>query len=556
MKKALLLLALLSLSFASMVWEYTTDGSISYKPIIYSGAVVFASDDGRLYALDPNLGAPPKWQATVGRMPNEPVLADNAIYVSTTKGMVYKIGAGGAILWQANLNLSPNNVSYAYGLAVGNKTIYVTTNNGVYALEKNGSIRSKLIAYNDSILTAPAAGADYIIFGRDGELTRLSETGQLQWKTALSEGAFWLSRPIIDGNNVYIGALDDRMHAYSVAGGFESWQSRTRNWVLSTPLISQGIVYFGSDDGAVYAVDSGSGAVAWSAQTNLAVESRPEAGVMGGREVIFVGGTDRSIYAISRETGEIVWKGTSSGSVGSPLFYQNKVIFGSDDGKAYAYSTERACSITSPMEAQVVGLKELVVSGKYVSESGGAQVLLQVNGNEWVQANATEDSWVYYINPKATLSPGLNVLSCQVADSSGSETGPTYTSVTITHDPSIPLSNLIVAVSPNIVEGKNFTIYVNDGDDGSPVDRFNITSDAFKGRSFILDKNITLVAPEAGTYQATVRKIGFKDATVSIVVNPAGVPITYIAGGVILILIVVWLVWSRVLKQRFATKKR
>jgi outer membrane protein assembly factor BamB len=555
MKKALLLLIiLLSLSYASKVWEFTTDGPISSKPLVYQGAVVVASDDGKIYALDPVNGAPPKWQATVGKTPNEPVMADNAIYVSTTKGKVFKLGTNGAVQWEANLNAAPYNASYVYGIGVNAKSVFVTAINGVYVLEKNGSVRSKISNFSDSVLTAPAAGPDYVIYGKGNELIRLSETGQVQWKATLSEGSFWLSRPVISGGSVYIGALDNRMHAYVVTNGLEAWEVRTRNWVLSTPLVA-GDVYFGSNDGKVYGVDGGGG-IKWTAQTQLAVQSQPESGAMGGRNVIFAGGTDRSIYAISSESGEIVWKGTSTGSVGSPLFYQNKVIFGSGDGKVYAYSTERACSITNPVEGDVFGLKELVVRGKYVSESGGAKVLIRINDGPWEDANTSEVDWVYYIDPKARLSPGLNIISCQVADSSGGETGPTFTSVSVTHDPGIPLSNLMVTVTPGILEGKNFTIFVNDGDDGSPVDRFNLSINEKNGRSYTADKNYTLYIAEAGTYQATVKKIGFNEAAVAITVNPSGVPITYIAGGVLLIIIVIWLVWSRFLRQRFAARRR
>jgi outer membrane protein assembly factor BamB len=553
MRNALFLLLVLAVSNASLVWQFSSDGAISAKPVIFQGVAVVASDDGNVYGLDPSTGVR-RWQTAVGKRPNELILADNSIYVSTSAGKVIKLGANGVKQWEASLNVSGYNVSRIYGAAVNTKEIFVTANTGVFILEKNGSIRSRISNFSDSILTAPAAGADYVVYGKGGELIRQSETGLTPWKAELSEGSFWLSKPVIDGNVVYTGALDDKMHAYFVTNGVEIWGARTRNWVVGTALSSNGVVYFGSNDGNIYAVDSGDGNLRWAAQTQLAVQSQPEPGIMGGKDVVFAGGTDKSIYAISTESGQILWKGSSTAAAGSPLFYQNKVIFGSEDGKVYAYSTERACSITDPREGDVAGPKELVVRGNHVSEAGGATVLVQVNSGEWVQANASEEDWVYYINPKAMLSPGLNVISCQVADGGGSESGPAYTSVTINHDPAVPLSNLVVAVSPDIIEGKNFTVFVNDADDGSPVDRFNISFN--DGASIRANKNYTTNIAAPGEYSFTVKKIGFNDSTVKFSVNASGVNPLYIAGGVLLIIIVIWQVWTKFLKQKFAAKKK
>ncbi len=285
MRYALLLLLVLAVSNASLVWEFTSDGAVSGKPVIFQQAVVVASDDGNVYGLDPSTGVR-RWQTSVGKRPNELIIADNAIYVSTSAGKVLKLGANGAKTWESNLNVSAYNVSRIYGIAVNAKEIFVTANSGVFILEKDGTVRTKIASYNDSVLSAPAAGADFVIYGIGPQLIRQSETGMTPWKAQLAEGAFWLSRPIIDGNIVYVGALDDKMHAYFIATGGEVWDVRTRNWVVGTPLVSSGVVYFGSNDGSIYAADSGDGFVRWAAKTQLAVQTQPEAGMMGGRSVV------------------------------------------------------------------------------------------------------------------------------------------------------------------------------------------------------------------------------------------------------------------------------
>lgn len=553
MKREIFLLLLLAFSYASLNWQFNTDGAISAKPLIYQGAVVVGSDDGKIYGIDPGTGVK-KWTATAGKEPNEIILMDNTLVVSTTGGKVVRIGTNGVVQWELNFNTTAYNASYVYGAAASPKYIFVTTDIGVFIVEKNGTVRSKIMTYPHATVGAPVAGADFVVFGKGKELIRMSDTGITQWKATLTEGSFWLSRPVLDGGVVYIGALDDRMHAYSASNGLELWNVRTRNWVLGSALPKEGTVYFGSDDGNVYAADSGSGSVRWSAHTQLAVESQPETGVMGGRDTVFVGSTDKSIYAIDRQTGEIVWKGPAAGIVGSPLFYSNAIIFGAGDGKVYSYSAERACSIVNPHEADIVGLKELVVSGSYVSEAGSAKVMVSINDGAPEESNTTESGWVYYINPKQKLSPGLNTITCMVADAAGQEAGPTFTTVAVNHDPTIPVSNLVVTKSPDIIEGKPFTIFVNDGDDGAPVDRFEMT---FNGLTYKGDKNITIPnAPAAGNYPVTVKKIGFNDNTLNVNVNASGISPVVLGISILLIVIIIWQMWSRFLSKRFAKKRR
>ncbi|NYZ74562.1 PQQ-binding-like beta-propeller repeat protein [Candidatus Micrarchaeota archaeon] len=551
MKKPILLLLLLSLSYASLLWQYSTDGPVTTKPVVYQNAIITASDDGNIYAIDPATGNK-KWQARAGKEPNEVFVFDGGVVASTTAGKVVKIGSTGNVIWELNLNVTDYNVSYIYGAAANLNYIFVTANNGVYSINKNGTVRAKIATYNASGVTAPLAGTDYVAYGKGNEFIKSTETGQVQWRTSLSEGSFWLSRPVLEGGVIYIGALDNKIHAYVASNGLEMWSARARNWVVGSPLVLSGAVYFGSNDGGVYAVDSGSGVVKWVARTALAVQSQPEAGMMGGQEVIFIGSTDKSVYAISQDTGDIIWKGGSEGSVASPLFYQSEIVFGAADGKISAYSTERACSITTPGEAEVVGLKEVIVSGRYASEAGDAKVMIQVNGGDWLEANASESGWVYYLNPKTSLNAGLNTISCKIVDAGGEEVGPTFTTVAINHDPSMALSNLVITVSPAILEDTAFTVYVNDADDGSPVDRFKLT---VAGKEYSGDKNVTVTISEPGDYDVAISKMGFNDASKKVTVNASGVNPLFVILGVLLIAVVLSQVWSRFLSKRFAKKK-
>jgi hypothetical protein len=336
------------------------------------------------------------------------------------------------------------------------------------------------------------------------------------------------------------------MHAYSVSNGLEIWKYQLENWVMSTPYIDGSTVYFGANDGNVYAVDSGNGNLLWNVGTQLAVQTMPTAGTMGGSEVIFVGSTDKSIYAIEKYSGQIVWKAVGGGVVGDPLFYQDTVIFGSEDGTISAYSTERACSITNPLEGDLVGLKEVVVTGSYVAESN-ALIFININDAGWESANVSDSSWIYYLDPENELNFGLNTISCMVTDDYGQENGPTYTTIAINHDPTITLSDFVVSTPLNIIEGAEFTVFVNDGDDGTPVDRINISVD---GKSYFVDKSVNITIPAAGQYEVTVSKMGFNDATKTITVNQKMISPFVLVGAGLVILILVWQIWKRIGKKK------
>jgi outer membrane protein assembly factor BamB len=549
MKKLALLLLFVSLSFPSLIWQFSTAGAVTATPLVFQGMLVVPSDDGNVYALQPATGAK-IWQANVGQKPNEALSFDNAVVVSTTGGRITKLDRNGKQLWSVDMNGSHYNASYVYGASANAKEVFVSASNGIYSIASNGTARL-LVSFPASLVTAPAAGTDYVLYGIGNTLYKLSDTGGVLWTATTEEGSF-LPAAAMDKDTVYVGALDDRMHAYA-ANGVQLWQLRTRDWVMSTPLVSGGIVYFGSNDGRVYAVDAGTGVVDWMAQTELAVQTQPALGTMGGRNVIFVGSTDKSIYALDTSNGEILWKGSADGGVGSPLFYQGLAIFGSRDRNVYAYSTERACSIISPVEANVLGRKEVAVSGMYASSAGGASVEVNVNNKGWNAANASGDSWVYYLDPSAMFNPGLNTLACMVVDSGGQETGQKFTNVAVNFDPTTPPSTLVMTATPNRLENVPFTIYINDGDDGSPVNRFTMVVDGKAVTTQNANNSITLQLP-AGTHSIVVKKIGFNDAATNISVASTGLNPIYVVVGVVLILVILWRAWSSFSASRRKTR--
>ncbi len=124
----------------------------------------------------------------------------------------------------------------------------------------------------------------------------------LKWARAAGGGI--VSSPCIGATgNIYIGALDGTLYAYSL-DGLPLWSFATGDKIASSPAVGyQDVVYFGSDDGAIYAVRDGG--LLWRTQTGGKVRSSP---VMGSGGALYVGSNDGRLYALDKDDGTVLWR--------------------------------------------------------------------------------------------------------------------------------------------------------------------------------------------------------------------------------------------------------
>lgn len=538
-------LLLSSVCFSSLLWDVDIRGEARTSPIVFSDRIIVASGDGNIYAVNKD-SSRVAWSTFVGDAIDTTVY-NNRLIVLTKDGKVTALNTDGAQSWSFDFNSL--NITTLYGAGKSSKGLYVSTENGIYKMDSGSA---NLIYSGEGTYTKPALVDSYMIFGFNNELIRTDLDGNVQWSRQINDN-LWKSYPVISGQSVYFGALDKKFHSFTLSGGYERWSVITDGWILSPALIEGGTLYFGSNDGYVYAVDESSGRVDWKTKIGFAVVEQAEAGVIGGEPVIFVGSIDGSVYGIMIGNGEIVWEASATDRVGKPLYYQDKVYFGSYDGYVYVHDTERACSIETPSEGETVGYKEVVVSGKSVSEVGSQQVFIRINNGGWIEAEvSTDGDWVYYVDPQEDLVESINSISCRVVDLGGEETGDTFTTVNFIRDSTLPLENLEVTVVPKTpLIGEEFTIYVNSLTDGSPVYRATLT---VNDEDYNVDHNITMSINQEGRYAIEANKLGYnkKTAYVDIVSGEIDV-LWYIGGGVVLV-ILLWIIYTQVI-SKFLKKK-
>jgi outer membrane protein assembly factor BamB len=119
---------------------------------------------------------------------------------------------------------------------------------------------------------SPAVLGNFLFVGTEG-----MELLAIDWKeerTAWSyrspgrrQGSFWGGAAITD-DVLYIGSLDQRLHAVNPADGSPIWTFPTQGDIEGSPVLVGERIFFGSNDGSVYAVDCESGNASWQYETN------------------------------------------------------------------------------------------------------------------------------------------------------------------------------------------------------------------------------------------------------------------------------------------------
>jgi outer membrane protein assembly factor BamB len=256
----------------TLKWRYR----IYYENLVYSpsvgsdGTIYFTNysrDSAALYALNPN--GTLRWQYPV-----------RGFYYEVTDMSLPAIGPDGTVYFGAHLRETGYTWFYAvsqngthrwtYQLPVDDDwagtpaiaadgTVYFGTEEGLYALYSNGTLRW---FYRSSyVRTSPAIGSDgTIYFGTDNYLYALNPDGTLKWR--YQTGSYVMSSPAIGSDGtIYFGSHDNYLYALNPDGTLK-WRYLTDGYVRSSPAIgSDGTIYFSSDDGYLYAIQ-GSGQLA------------------------------------------------------------------------------------------------------------------------------------------------------------------------------------------------------------------------------------------------------------------------------------------------------
>lgn len=152
----------------------------------------------------------------------------------------------------------------------------------------------------------------------------------------------------VDGNTVFAGADDGRLHAVDAASGREHWTFTAGGAIRARPAFLAGDVIVQADDGVLYRIDERRGVPRWrvpiaKARTRVGLgdpASRYEnvaSGVAVDGSRLYVGTHEGRVLAIDARRGSTIWEFKAADAVvATPVAWKGRVYCGSFDGHLYA----------------------------------------------------------------------------------------------------------------------------------------------------------------------------------------------------------------------------
>ena len=291
-------------------WNYTTSNKVRSAPAIGAdGTIYFGSDNGKLYAL--NSDGSEDWNYTTagGVVRASPALgADGTIYFGSEEGKLYALNPDGSEDW----NYSANDSIYSSPAISSEGMIYFGDSTGmVYELNSSGDLQrsfDSVGAIHTAIALDPANNQLYFS-NRNGNIYALSTDSAASWASPLWSVAVKSldSAPVIAGDGtIYIGSYDDqRLYALAADGSILSSKFYSNAGAINaTATLGAGSrIYFNSGDGNLYALDASATTttldwqyyIGWS---YTSTEPAASAAALASDGTVYVGSTDGNLYAL------------------------------------------------------------------------------------------------------------------------------------------------------------------------------------------------------------------------------------------------------------------
>jgi outer membrane protein assembly factor BamB len=159
-----------------------------------------------------------------------------------------------------------------------------------------------------------SSAQDWAFFRGDSASTgvaqsRLPTALEVQWQYKIKNGAFEGTASIVTDPNsptrklVLIGDLDGKLLALDLATGEKAWEFSAEIGFNTTPVVRDGRVFIGNLDGKFFCLDL-NGKEIWNFQANGQIDSSANF----FQDNVLFGSQDACLYALNRETGKQVWK--------------------------------------------------------------------------------------------------------------------------------------------------------------------------------------------------------------------------------------------------------
>ncbi len=250
-------------------------------PILFEDLVIQGNGIDGIRAYNKTSGHL-KWERKIdGGVEVGATLVNGVLYFGASDGYFYALkAANGATVWSFPLR--------AEGLGrplVQNGVVYfLAGNNSAYALKSDSGEQMWIYNRLDTSNLTVRGGAEptvvdsRILFGfSDGYLVALDKTkGTLVWERQLGSGPRFKdvdSKPVLDGDRVYVSNYDGLLYCLSVADGKTIWSFEEGGY---SPVTIEGpTLYYATSTSAVVALEKASGKLVWRKALKKGIATQP-----------------------------------------------------------------------------------------------------------------------------------------------------------------------------------------------------------------------------------------------------------------------------------------
>ncbi|MGN6298490.1 MAG: outer membrane protein assembly factor BamB family protein [Ginsengibacter sp.] len=142
----------------------------------------------------------------------------------------------------------------------------------------------------------------------------------------------------IDKNLVIASNSNGEIYALNLKNGKKVWSFSTKGKIYSTPAVENDLAVVASTNDTIYCLKAKNGKLVWKFGTTKPIVANP----LIENGVVFVGAADGHFRAFDLKSGRLKWDyfGVKGFVVTRPLFYKNKIYFGSWGTEFYALNAE------------------------------------------------------------------------------------------------------------------------------------------------------------------------------------------------------------------------
>jgi hypothetical protein len=293
---------------------------LSYNPpAVADGQLYVTSADGHLYALERD--GEPRWTVNASAEITTSATVDgDTVLFGTGDGRLLAVARGdGTVRWERQL--AAGDVT---SVAVGTRRIYVGSDSGVVAVDREGSVIWEF--ETEGFLAAPVVANGHGVYvaasstqAREGTLSALDPRGNVRWVRETNDTV----EQVAAGDRTVYHTAGGRVVA-TATNGSHRWTVELSR-VISQPVVRDGRVVVGTIGGTVAAISDG--AVVWRYRTDL-----PVAPTVAGETVYAT--TPTGVVALRNGTKQ--WDRSIGTTVLEPPTVGKHVYVGTQMNRTYA----------------------------------------------------------------------------------------------------------------------------------------------------------------------------------------------------------------------------